>query len=446
MANKEDNIEPSQNDTKGFQNKHSAKSMNNIIVLGGEILIIVGVAITFFYFCYLIREVINPIVLFIILIASLVPFWRFMWAKAVLFVILFLFSLWVIYKSGYLVAPFIWGFFIAYLFDPIITKMEKRIPRLAGVILIFIPLVILTFIFAFFILPRFLLEIKKIFQYLPSHTANIANSISNFSIYITDWLNNNLAGSRKFNFIIDNNMISEFLFGAEGVISGIYKYITNIFSIKNINNLTKMVSIIFSYFVILPFVSFYLMLDFQNIKRRIIKLIPVRWQESIEDILSKSNYIINGYIRGMTILAVTFFILTYILLMLTSTKYTLVLAIFRGLFNYIPFIGPFVAFLSALFIGIVTEEIWWYGIIKMCVIYGIIQIIDSGLLAPKVLGKSVKIHPIAVMFTTIMGGVLFGFIGVLFAVPMSAVMLLVFKKFFIKYYNSKFYSAKRKHI
>ena len=120
------------------------------------------------------------------------------------------------------------------------------------------------------------------------------------------------------------------------------------------------------------------------------------------------------------------------------------LALLRGLLNYIPFIEPFIAFLAAVFVGIITEPIWWHGALKIGIIYGIIQILDSGLMAPKILGKSVQIHPIAVMFSTIIGGVLFGLLGVLFAVPFCGIILIISRNFFYKYYNSKFYTLIKK--
>ena len=146
----------------------------------------------------------------------------------------------------------------------------------------------------------------------------------------------------------------------------------------------------------------------------------------------------------MTILAISFFIITYILLFITSTKYTFVLALLRGVLNYIPFIGPFIAFVTALFVVIITDSMWWYGALKIIIIYSFIQVIDSGLMAPKILGQSVQIHPIAVMFSTIIGGVLFGLIGVLFAVPFCGIILIVLENFFKKYYNSKFYTTSKK--
>ena len=237
---------------------------------------------------------------------------------------------------------------------------------------------------------------------------------------------------------IDSKAINDFLFGNEGVITIMYRKIID-FRLKDINSITKVFSIIFSYFVILPFVTFYLMLDFKNIREKIIKIIPMRWQNSVSNIIKKSNYIINSYVVGMTVLAVSFFIISYILLSLTNTRYAFILALLRGFLNSIPFIGPFAAFIIALFIGIITEPVWWYGALKMCIIYGSIQILDSGLMAPKILGKSVKIHPIAVMFSTIIGGVLFGMLGVLFTVPFCGIVLIIIKNFFEKYYQSKFY-------
>lgn len=426
-----------------FSRDNNSLTHNKIFVIGGEILLITIVFTAFFYFCYLIRYIINPIILFLILIAALIPFWKYIWAKTSIVLILALFTLWVIKEAGYLVAPFIWGIFIAYMFDPLITKMQKKIPRIVGVLLIYIPLLLLAIIFVIFILPRTIEQVEIIFKTLPQYVDKIYSSISDMLITLSEKLNRTVGKSFDINLEIDSKAINDFLFGNSGVITLMYRKIID-FRFQNINSITTIFSIIFSYFVILPFVTFYLMLDFQNIKERIIKIIPMRWQSSVSNIIKNSNYIINSYVVGMTILAVSFFIISYIMLSVTNTKYAFILALLRGLLNYIPFIGPFAAFISALFIGIITEPVWWHGALKMCIIYGIIQILDSGIMAPKILGKSVKIHPIAVMFSTIIGGVLFGFLGVLFAVPFCGIIIITIKNFFNKYYHSKFYTLTKR--
>ena len=433
------------NDKSFFKKEKNGHILNHnkILINGGEILLVLIVSSAFFYFCYLIKNVINPIILFIILITAIIPFWRYIWAKTILCLISFLFILWVIREAGYLVAPFLWGIFLAYMFDPLITKMEKKMPRIIAVLLIFIPLVILAIIFFMFILPRAIEEMDIILKNLPQYIDKIYNSISSLLIYISEKLNRTVEKSFNIDMAIDADSIKDFLFGTDGMFTLIYRKITDL-KLQNINSITTIFSIIFSYFVILPFVTFYLMLDFQNIKSKIIKMLPMRWQNSISDIIIKSNDIINSYIRGMTILAISFFTISYILLSITSTKYAFMLALLRGVLNYIPFIGPFIAFLTALFVGVITEPIWWHGALKMAIIYGVIQILDSGLMAPKILGKSVQIHPIAVMFSTIIGGVLFGILGVLFAVPFCGIILLISRSFFYKYYNSKFYNLIKK--
>ena len=422
---------------------NSSLTHNKTFVKGGEILLVLIISSAFFYFCYLIREIINPIILFIILIAALIPFWKYIWAKTSIFLILCLFTLWVVKEAGYLVDPFIWGIFIAYMFDPLITKMQTKIPRIAAVLFIFIPLIIIAVIFFVFILPRTIEEMEIILRSLPQYVDKIYNSISSLLISISDKLNKSIGKSFDIDMAIDAASIKDFLFGSDGIFTLIYKKIID-FRFQNISSLTTIFSVIFSYFVILPFVTFYLMLDFQNIKSKIIKIIPMRWQTSINEIIKKSNSIINGYVRGMTILALSFFMISYILLSVTNTKYAFILALLRGLLNYIPFIGPFAAFITALLTGIITENIWWHGALKICIIFGFVQILDSGLMAPKILGKSVKIHPIAVMFSTIIGGVLFGFLGILFSVPFCGIVLLVVHNFFNKYYHSKFYTLTKR--
>ncbi|WP_295163333.1 AI-2E family transporter [uncultured Brachyspira sp.] len=429
----------------GYTSKDNNNSLthNRVLIIGGDILLIAIITSAFFYFCYLIKNIINPIILFIIIIAALIPFWKYIWAKISLVLILALFSLWIIKEAGYLVAPFIWGIFTAYLFNPLISKIQYKMPRILAVLMIFIPLLIIAIIFVVFIIPRIIEEIGIILKSLPQYVDKTYNLISSVLISISDKLNRTIGKSFDINLEIDSNAIKDFLFGNNGIMTLFYKKAMDL-RFQNINSVISIFSIIFSYFVILPFVTFYLMLDFKNIQVNIIKLIPIRWQKYVSNIIRRSNYIINSYIRGMTVLAVSFFIITYMLLSIANMKYALVLALLRGLLNYIPFIGPFIAFASALFTGIITDIVWWHGALKICAIYGFIQILDSGLIAPKILGDSVQIHPIAVMFSTIIGGVLFGFLGVLFAVPFCSIILLILKNFFDKYYNSKFYTLNRR--
>ena len=275
------------------KNKENSLTHNKILVNGGEILLVLIISCAFFYFCYLIRGIINPIVLFIILISALIPFWKYIWAKASIFLIVCLFTLWVIKEAGYLVAPFIWGIFIAYLFDPLITKMQHKIPRIIAVLLIFIPLLILAIIFFIFILPRTIEEMEVISRSLPEYVDKIYNSISSLLISISEKLNRTVGKSFDIDMAIDAATIKDFLFGTNGIVTLIYKKFID-FRFQNISSITSIFSIIFSYFVILPFVTFYLMLDFQNIKDKIIKIIPMRWQTSINEIIKKSNYIINS--------------------------------------------------------------------------------------------------------------------------------------------------------
>lgn len=414
-----------------------SKLRNTVIMFGGEILIIIGIGIAFSYFSYLIKDSINPIIVFIILLVGLVPFRRFMWSKILLVLFIFLFVLWVIHMAGYLVAPFIIGGLIAYLFNPFISRLEKRIPRIVSVILIFIPLVGFALVLFFILVPRFIEETLMILESVTSQTSNIAVTISDIFNQITDWIKSTIPGFGSVLFHLDEDSVTDFLFDASKILDLLYAYLSSI----QITNITAIFSIVFSYFVILPFVTFYFMLDFDKIEKKFLKIIPLRWQDNCHYMGVMSNRIINNYILGMSILALVFFILTYILLTITGSSYVLSLAFMRGVFNFIPFIGPFVAFVVALLVGMATTEIWWHGIIKMILIYGLIQILDSGFLAPKILGKSVKIHAIAVMFATIIGGVLFGFIGVLIGIPLVGIILILFKNFSPYYYNSKFYKS-----
>lgn len=432
-VNKEENI-----DTK--KNKSEILKLRQRIYAFGDILIYLIIALFFGLLFYNIRDSLSPIVVFVMLIIILAQFWKYSWAKTIIAISFIFFMMWVMRKSGYLIVPFIIGIFVAYLFDPLISRLSGKFPRFIVSILIFLPLLIFSVLFIIFVFPAIARETQRFIMFLPSYTIKIMDGIIVFSEKMDAYLKTLFSNTVKINLAIDRSTITDFLFARASFLSKFF----NIFSQMKTPNITKIGSMLFSYFIIMPLVTFYFMVDFPNVKARGLKLMPMRWQNSVDEIIKNSSKLINDYIRGMLILSLCIGVAFFIMLVIGGVRYALLLAFIRCVFNVVPFVGPFAAFIIALFVGTATEGVWWHGFLKVCIIYGVGQVLDTGILAPNIIGDNMKMGPITVMFATIIGGAMFGFLGILIAVPLAGVLALILRKFLSRYYRSAFYNFKGK--
>lgn len=404
----------------------------------GEILVFLLIAAFLTLLSYSIKDSLSPIILFLILIVLLVPFWKYSWGRVLLGLSLTFFIIWVVQKSGYLIVPFIIAILVAYLFDPLITKLSKRIPRAVVAVLIFLPVLILATLFIILVLPAIIREVEGLLTVLPDYTNRLLDDLIILIESIESILKSILPETIEIDFIKDKSAITNYIMDKNNILLKLLSP----YSDFEPPSITTIFGILFSYLVIMPLVTFYFMIDINNIRRRFINFLPIRWQTTVQEILLSSSKLINNYLRGMFILSTTLFLIFFVMLSIGSAKYALLLAFIRGLFNIVPFIGPFVAYLIALAVGAATEPIWWHGIIKMSIIYGVGQILDTGVCAPNIIGDNVKMGPITVMFATIIGGAMFGFIGILVAVPLVGIITIIIKRYMGRYYESNFYQRR----
>ena len=419
--------------------KHGiVNSFTDRIHVYGEVLVFLVITIFFALLAYSVKESLSPIILFIILIVLLLPFWKYSWGRVFLGLTLTFFIIWVVQKSGYLIVPFIIAILVAYLFDPLVTKLSRRIPRAIVAVLIFLPFLTIMTLFIVLVLPAIIRETQGLISTMPDYINRLLDDIIVLIENIEIVLKSILPETIEIDFIKNKSSMANYIMEENSIF---LKFLSPYSNFKT-PNITTIFSVVFSYLFIMPLLTFYFMIDINNIRRRFVNLLPVRWQTTVQEILLSSSKLINNYLRGMLILSSTLFLIFFIMLSIASAKYALLLAFIRGLFNIVPFVGPFVAYLIALVVGSATEAVWWHGIIKMSIIYGIGQILDTGVCAPNIIGDNVKMGPITVMFATIIGGVMFGFIGILVAVPLVGIVTIIIKRYVGRYYDSNFYQRR----
>jgi putative permease len=181
------------------------------------------------------------------------------------------------------------------------------------------------------------------------------------------------------------------------------------------------------YGVAIPFVVFFLLKDGRNIKKSFISIVPNRYFEFTLDLLHKMDIQLGNYLRSQFADAVVFGVLTTIALGLMNVKYFLFIGPFAGLANLIPYVGPIAGALPALLVTIFdTGDLGMATTIIL--VFVMLKLADDVLIQPTVVASGVNLHPLLVLLAIIVGGELFGMLGMLLAVPATGFVKVVLQE------------------
>lgn len=197
--------------------------------------------------------------------------------------------------------------------------------------------------------------------------------------------------------------------------------VTNFF--KQIPRLIGQVLSGLTFVIIVPLVLFFFLGEGRAIKRALIELVPNRYFELVLNLLYRIEKQLGGYIRGMVLSVAIVSLLSSFLLWLIGLEHFLVIGLFAGLANVIPYLGPVVGIVAGVIAAILQYSALSAGIIvPVVVVFLIVQAIDNVFVAPVVVARSVNLHPLLVIFAVLVGSQLFGAVGMLLAIPATAVL------------------------
>lgn len=171
--------------------------------------------------------------------------------------------------------------------------------------------------------------------------------------------------------------------------------------------------------VTVPFVLFYMLKDGKKLPQKILSFLPTKSRSGILHVLQDINHQISSFIRGQIIVSFCIGILLYIGYMIIGLDYALILAIIASFTSVVPYLGPAIAITPALIVALVTSPVM---LLKMVAVWTIVQLIEGKFISPQIMGKTLKIHPITIIFVILTAGNLFGVVGILLAVPGYAVL------------------------
>jgi predicted PurR-regulated permease PerM len=340
-----------------------------------------------------------------------------------------------------LLMPFLYGFVLAYLFNPLIIWFEKNLfkgknlsakgykkYRIISIWIVYVTILALTSIALTFIIPKIVSSIEVLKKTMPDYLWQ-ASRFTNETLKEYELFN----GIRVFEHI-------------EGFVLDFFKRVNlqnidleNVF--QHVGRGVISVTNIFFNLVLGFIIAFYLLLDKENFIREINKIIMVIAGEKKFNYITQAgkeiNRIFSKFIIGKTIDSTIIGLLCFIGLLILKVPYALLLSVIVGITNMIPYFGPFIGAVPAIVITLFNDPLksLWVAVFIFA-----LQQFDGIVLGPKILGGSLKINPIWIIFGVIVGGGFFGVIGMLIGVPIVAIIRL----FILRYVDKKFKSKQIK--
>lgn len=193
---------------------------------------------------------------------------------------------------------------------------------------------------------------------------------------------------------------------------------------------------------LIPVVTFYLLLDWDVLVAKVRGSLPRRWEPTAVRLAGECDEVLSAFLRGQLIVMLCLGIIYAIGLTLLGVKFGLLIGLLSGLASIVPYLGVIVGIsVAGLVAFFQSGEIWM--LLGVAAVFGFGQFIESIVLQPKLLGDKIGLHPVAVIFAVLAGGQLFGFTGVLVALPVAAMVMVVLRYLHERYKNSSLYDADR---
>ncbi|MGG4179996.1 AI-2E family transporter [Virgibacillus pantothenticus] len=313
-------------------------------------------------------------------------------------------------------APFLISCLIAYLLYPIVQMIHQyRIPKGVAILIIYLLFFGLTAYFIYRIYPMVVVQVRDLNEQFPQLMNMYEKTIYQMYEY-TSFLPENV-----------HDKFDQLLMRIENALDRLLE--------RLMNGFTKVFDFIILLTVI-PVLVFYFLKDYDKIKAVGKRLIPVKYRTTASQIWHAIDENLGNYIRGQFIVCAFVGLTSFIVFkFLLQLEFALILAILMAITNLIPYFGPIIGAVPAVAIGFtVSGKLVIFVILSVFVI----QLVESNLLSPYIVGKSINIHPAAIIFALLLGGQLFGVIGMVIAVPLMTILKVIVKHLLIwKEYYSK---------
>lgn len=323
--------------------------------------------------------------------------------------------LWVLYLLKPVVLPFIAAFLIAYLFNPLVEKFHNiGLPRWLAISIVFVGIgVILTLAISYLV--------PLIWQQLMYAKSNIPEGIHWLNYTFLPWL------SKTFNLVpmeLDTEQLSD----------AVMDYIQTNYSTNSLQAMAlKIAQSGLSFLqvggtvVLIPIIAFYFLLDWDRMLDSMRRLIPRPYEDSTLKIVGECHSVLGAFVKGQFLVMLLLGIVYAVGLQLIGLEVGLIIGMIAGLASIIPYLGFGVGIIAAIIASLFQFGLDWMQLALVVVVFMIGQAVEGYVLQPFLLGDKIGLSPVAVVFAVLAGAQLAGFLGMLIALPVAAVIVVLLK-------------------
>lgn len=327
------------------------------------------------------------------------------WHRWGLLVGVLAFAVWLMSAAHAVLLPFVIAFVLAYLLAPVVEALvvHGHLHRVVGIVLVYGLVGLIMALLIVYFVPTLVAESLRLIKFVPQLAQDVQGA----------W-----------NYWLSRFHQQPMPPAIRGAISGTAKHLqTRLLSALNgtVHAAFGLVPGLLS-FLIAPILSFYVLKDLPRIKEKFWALVPVTWRGGVYKLGYDIDRALNGYIRGQLMVALAVGVLSAIWMIILHIRFALLIGAVAAITDIIPYVGPVAGAIPAIALGLMRSPwVALYAVLGFIVIHQL----EGTVISPKVVGESVGLHPLIVIFAILAGGEVDGFFGLLMAVPVAAVIKVV---------------------
>ncbi len=330
-----------------------------------------------------------------------------------------------LYLLSPILAPFLFAAILAYILDPIVERLTgKYLPRTLAVVLVLVGALLLIVALALVVLPLFAKELRQLVDRLPAFLV---------------WLNQQLLPRLKEHFGVEFQLdVDTVRKLASDLVSDNQDVVARLLGSLKVGGLALVA--FFVNLLLVPVVLFYLLRDWHALLARVERLIPRHVHAQARAILREVDAVLAEFLRGQLTVIVLMSVYYVLALWLARLEFALPIGLITGLLVFIPYVGALAGFILGTIAALMQFDSLW-GVAWVWFAFGAGQALEGLAVTPLLMGERIGLHPVAVIFALLAFGQVFGFFGVLLALPASAALLVALRHLRRAYLASALYGG-----
>lgn len=319
---------------------------------------------------------------------------------------LVLFGLWILYQIRDIFPPLVLALALIFLMNPIVSRLERRgVKRGLATLIIYLVFVVAIFLIGLALSPPLGRQVGELRERLP----DLQESVIGLAEDVASRLGISFESAR-----------------IQDALAGVPEQV--FLSFSQILSFAGGAAHIVLIFVLAPIIAAYLIVDLPRLGRSFTSFLPARYRDEWLMLLEKCGQAVGGFFRGQLVVAAIVAVMSSVALLIAGIPFWLPIGILAGFFNLIPLIGPFVGGAVAVIVGAVDGGLGRAAAAAAAMI--VVQQIDNHFISPKVMARTLRLHPVTIIMALLAGGTVAGLWGMLLAVPGTAVAKVLFMHYY----------------